>query len=164
MFGSLCGLITKYFSPYAIGSGIPEVKTILSGFIIHGYLGIGTLIGKTLSLPLAVGAGLSLGKEGPLVHVATCCGNAIARKFPKYKFNEAKRREMLSAAAAAGVSVAFGAPIGGVLFSLEEVSYYFPLKTLYRSFLCALTAAFVLRSINPFGTEHLVMFYRYIIN
>ena len=39
-----------------------------------------------------------------------------------------KRREILSAAAAAGVAVAFGAPIGGVLFSLEEVSYYFPPK------------------------------------
>ena len=86
LFGSCCGLITKYFAPYAIGSGIPEVKTILSGFIIHGYLGIGTLIGKAISLPLAVGAGLSLGKEGPLVHVASCCGNAIARKFPKESF------------------------------------------------------------------------------
>ena len=52
-----------------------------------------------------------------------------------------------------------GAPIGGVLFSLEEVSYYFPLKTMWRSFFCALVAAFVLRSINPFGNEHLVMFY-----
>jgi chloride channel 3/4/5 len=41
--------------------------------------------------------------------------------------------------------VAFGAPIGGVLFSLEEVSYYFPLKTLWRSFFCALVAAFVVR-------------------
>ena len=44
------------------------------------------------------------------------------RVFPKYYKNEGKKREVLSAAAAAGVSVAFGAPVGGVLFSLEEVS------------------------------------------
>lgn len=46
--------------------------------------------------------------------------------FPKYYKNEAKKREVLSAAAAAGVSVAFGAPVGGVLFSLEEVSTTLP--------------------------------------
>ena len=72
---------------------------------------------------LAVSAGLSLGKEGPLVHVACCIGNIIAYMFPKYGRNEAKKREILSASAAAGVSVAFGAPIGGVLFSLEEVRW-----------------------------------------
>ena len=65
----------------------------------------------------------------------------------------------MSAAAAAGVSVAFGAPIGGVLFSLEEVSYYFPMKTLWRSFFCAMIAAFTLKYMNPFGTGRLVMFY-----
>ncbi len=43
-----------------------------------------------------------------------------------------KRREILSAASAAGVAVAFGAPIGGVLFSLEEVSYFFPAKVMWR--------------------------------
>ena len=41
----------------------------------------------------------------------------------------------------------------------KQVSYYFPLKTLWRSFFCALAAAFVLRSFNPFGNDHLVMFY-----
>ncbi|RUS74798.1 hypothetical protein EGW08_017444 [Elysia chlorotica] len=159
VFGLLAAMLVRMFAPYACGSGIPEIKTILSGFIIRGYLGKWTLLIKSVGMMLAVSAGLSLGKEGPFVHVACCCGNIFSYLFPKYGRNEAKKREIMSAAAAAGVSVAFGAPIGGVLFSLEEVSYYFPLKTLWRSFFCALIAAFVLRSINPFGNDHLVMFY-----
>lgn len=123
VFGFLSALFVITLAPYATGSGIPEVKTILSGYVIHGYLGKITLIVKTMGMILAVGAGLSLGKEGPLVHVACCCGNIFSNLFPKYKGNEAKKREILSAAAAAGVSVAFGAPVGGVLFSLEEVNY-----------------------------------------
>lgn len=46
-----------------------------------------------------------------------------------------------------------------IIVCLFQVSYYFPLKTLWRSFFCALIAAFVLRSINPFGNEHSVLFY-----
>lgn len=159
LFGLLAVTLVRWFAPYACGSGIPEIKTILSGFIIRGYLARWTLIIKSLSMMLAVAAGLSLGKEGPLVHVASCCGNFFSYVFTKYHKNEAKKRELLSAAAAAGVSVAFGAPIGGVLFSLEEVSYYFPMKTLWRSFFCAMIAAFTLKYMNPFGTGHLVMFY-----
>uniref|UniRef100_A0A1B6C687 Chloride channel protein n=1 Tax=Clastoptera arizonana TaxID=38151 RepID=A0A1B6C687_9HEMI len=159
LFAALAASLVRMFAPYACGSGIPEIKTILSGFIIRGYLGKWTLVIKSVGIMLSVSAGLTLGKEGPMVHIACCIGNILSYLFPKYGRNEAKKREILSAAAAAGVSVAFGAPIGGVLFSLEEVSYYFPLKTLWRSFFCALVAAFVLRSINPFGNEHSVLFY-----
>ncbi|KAG9274493.1 H(+)/Cl(-) exchange transporter 5-like [Astyanax mexicanus] len=159
LFSFLAVILVRAFAPYACGSGIPEIKTILSGFIIRGYLGKWTLVIKTITLVLAVSSGLSLGKEGPLVHVACCCANILCHLFTKYRKNEAKRREVLSAASAVGVSVAFGAPIGGVLFSLEEVSYYFPLKTLWRSFFAALVAAFTLRSINPFGNSRLVLFY-----
>ncbi|XP_055708576.1 H(+)/Cl(-) exchange transporter 5 isoform X1 [Phlebotomus papatasi] len=158
-FAALAASLVRQFAPYACGSGIPEIKTILSGFIIRGYLGKWTLIIKSVGIMLSVSAGLCLGKEGPMVHIASCIGNILSYLFPKYGKNEAKKREILSAAAAAGVSVAFGAPIGGVLFSLEEVSYYFPLKTLWRSFFCALIAAFILRSINPFGNNHTVMFF-----
>ena len=45
---------------------------------------------------LAVSAGLSLGKEGPLVHVASCCGNFFSYVFAKYHKNEAKKREVFS--------------------------------------------------------------------
>lgn len=159
LFASLAAQLVKRFAPYARGSGIPEIKTILSGFVIKGYLGKWTFTVKSICMVLVTAAGLSLGKEGPFVHIACCIGNIISHFFPKYARNDAKKREILSASSAAGVSVAFGAPIGGVLFSLEEVSYYFPLKTLWRSFFCALVAAFVLRSINPFSNEHMVMFY-----
>jgi len=118
-----------------------------AGFVIHGYLGGRTLFIKSIGLALSVGSGMSLGKEGPLVHIASCVGNIVSRYFVQYENNEGtsvvlylsltcvyqtcstgKRREILSAASAAGVAVAFGAPIGGVLFSLEEVSYFFPPK------------------------------------
>ncbi|KAG8213974.1 chloride channel [Butyriboletus roseoflavus] len=143
---------------YAAGSGIPEIKTILSGFVIHGYLGARTLFTKSLGLALSVGSGLSLGKEGPFVHIASCVGNIVSRFHRKYENNEGKRREILSAACAAGVAVAFGAPIGGTLFSLEEVSYYFPPKVMWRSFFCAMIAAITLRFLDPFGTGKLVLF------
>ncbi|CCL98708.1 uncharacterized protein FIBRA_00712 [Fibroporia radiculosa] len=143
---------------YAAGSGIPEIKTILSGFVIHGYLGGRTLFTKSVGLALSVASGLSLGKEGPFVHIASCIGNIVSRFFGKYENNEAKRREILSAASAAGVAVAFGAPIGGVLFSLEEVSYFFPAKVMWRSFFCAMVAAMTLKLLDPFGSGKLVLF------
>ncbi|PWN47941.1 hypothetical protein IE53DRAFT_364295 [Violaceomyces palustris] len=143
---------------FATGSGISEVKCILSGFVIHGYLGFWTLFTKSVGLTLSVASGLSLGKEGPFVHIASCVGNIICRVFPKYENNEAKRREILSCACAAGVAVAFGAPVGGVLFSLEEVSYYFSAKVMFRSFFCAMVAAATLRAVDPFGTGKIVLF------
>lgn len=127
-----------YYS--AAGSGVAEVKVILSGFVLHGYLGVRTLVIKSLGLILSVASGLSLGKEGPYVHIATALGNIACRIFSKYSRNDGKRREILSASAACGVAVAFGAPIGGVLFSLEEVSYYFPSKTLFRTFFCCIVS------------------------
>jgi len=68
-FAWLCALFVKRLAPYAAGSGIPEVKTILSGFIIRGYFDLWTLMVKATGMVLAVAAGLSLGKE-----VGSCAG------------------------------------------------------------------------------------------
>ncbi|KAF9926212.1 hypothetical protein FBU30_004171 [Linnemannia zychae] len=148
----------KKIAYFGAGSGIPEVKTILGGFVIRGFLGFRTLMIKLIGLPLMVAAGLNMGKQGPLVHIACCVANIVCRIFDKYNRNDGKRREILSAAAASGVAVAFGAPIGGVLFSLEEVSYYFPSKTMWRSYFCALISAVVLKMINPYRVGKTVLF------
>lgn len=111
--------LVKSFAPYAAGSGISEIKCIIAGFVMKGFLGFWTLLIKSIALPLAIASGLSVGKEGPSVHYAVCTGNVISSYFDKYKRNASKTREILSACAATGVAVAFGSPIGGVLFSLE---------------------------------------------
>ncbi|KAK3938790.1 chloride channel [Diplogelasinospora grovesii] len=157
-FAFTSATLVKSYAPYAAGSGISEIKCIIAGFVMKGFLGLRTLIIKSIALPLAIGSGLSVGKEGPSVHYAVCTGNVISRLFDKYKRNASKTREILSACAAAGVAVAFGSPIGGVLFSLEEMSSYFPLKTMWRSYFCALVATAVLAAMNPFRTGQLVMF------
>jgi chloride channel 3/4/5 len=101
------------------GSGIPEIKTILSGFVIPHYLDVKILVLKAVGAVFAVATGMSLGKEGPFIHIAACVGQLVAERFPKYRENQKKMREILSAACAAGLSAAFGAPIGGVLFAYE---------------------------------------------
>jgi chloride channel 3/4/5 len=121
-FAAFASTLVKNYAMYAQHSGIPEIKTILGGFVIRRLLGGWTLTIKSVGLCLAVASGLWLGKEGPLVHVACCCANLFLKAFGTLNNNEARKREVLSAAAAAGISVAFGSPIGGVLFSLEVSS------------------------------------------
>ena len=91
-----------------------EVKTILGGFHMPSVLSTETLVVKIIGLSLVVPAGLSLGKEGPLVHIACCFAVMCSNLHHTFKESQTKTRELLSSAAAAGVSVAFGAPLGGV--------------------------------------------------
>lgn len=158
LFASGASVLVNRYSVYAKQSGIPEIKTVLGGFVIRRFLGAWTLVVKSLGLCLAVASGMWLGKEGPLVHVACCVANLFMKLFPPINQNEARKRETLSAAAASGISVAFGAPIGGVLFSLEQLSYYFPDKTMWASFVCAMVAAVTLQAFDPFRTGQLVLY------
>ncbi|KAH8591748.1 chloride channel-like protein 3 [Bisporella sp. PMI_857] len=157
-FALVASILVQEYALYAKHSGIPEIKTVLGGFVIRRFMGTWTLVIKSLGLCLAVASGMWLGKEGPLVHVACCCAALFMKLFNNINGNEARKREVLSAAAASGISVAFGSPIGGVLFSLEQLSYYFPDKTMWQSFVCAMTAAVTLQALDPFRSGKLVLY------
>ncbi|AOA64970.1 Anion/proton exchange transporter [Komagataella phaffii CBS 7435] len=142
----------------AYGSGVPEVKTILSGFIIRRFLGTYTLFLKSVALVLAIASGMAIGKEGPYVHLSTCIGNICARLFTKINTNSLLKRQILSASASAGVALAFGSPLGAVLFTIEEVSYYLPVDHLFRIFFCAIMSILFLKFLNPYQTGRAVLF------
>jgi hypothetical protein len=50
LFAFTCAFLVKSFAPYAAGSGISEIKCILAGFIINGYLSFATLSIKSIAL------------------------------------------------------------------------------------------------------------------
>ena len=73
----------------------------------------------------------------------------------------AQKRKLLAAAASAGVSVAFGSPLGGVLFGLEELDTFAfsgESDVMWRGFVTSVIAAVSLQYVDPFGTSKLVLF------
>lgn len=159
LFGLFASLLCLYFAPNAAGSGISEVKCIVSGFDRPDFLNINTLLVKAFALPFTIASGLAVGKEGPSVHYASCVSNVVAR-FVVPWLNESpfQLSDIITAGAGSGVAVAFGSPIGGVLFSIEEISSGLRLSTLWKTFYTSLIAITTLQIWNPFGTGQIVMF------
>eukprot|EP00741_Cyanophora_paradoxa_P021505 tig00021357_g20761.t1 len=145
-------------APMAAGSGLAELKVVLEGFSIKRFLAFKTLLVKAVGVTLSVSSGLIVGKEGPMVHLAACVGNVLCDFFHMYRSDERRKLEILSAASASGVACAFGAPIGGVLFTFEELATFFPPKIMWQTFFCAFFSAFIVRLCNPFHNGSAVMF------
>lgn len=111
-------------APQSIGSGIPEMKTILRGVALKEYLTFKTLVAKVIGLTATLGSGLPLGKEGPFVHIASIVAQLLSKlvtSFHGIYENESRNSEMLAAACAVGVGACFAAPVGGTVHKFEEV-------------------------------------------
>jgi H+/Cl- antiporter ClcA len=126
----LCTWLTRRFFMGAEGSGIPQVIATLH----HGTPGYGEkllswriLAGKILVSFLAILGGLTIGREGPTVHVGAALMYNLRRFLPRA--TPAMQRQLVLAGAAAGLSAAFNTPLAGIVFAIEELTRSFEQST-----------------------------------
>ncbi|EER05146.1 chloride channel, putative [Perkinsus marinus ATCC 50983] len=142
----LLARILMIAQPLAEGSGIPEMKCELGGAShLLGFFRPSVLLAKSIGLILVISAGLPVGAEGPMVHIAACIGSSLLRQpfFATVRQIPNTRRQVLSAAVATGVAAIFRAPIGGVLFALEVTSNHFFINTYWICLVASVVGSFV---------------------
>ncbi|KAK5921737.1 hypothetical protein CgunFtcFv8_019074 [Champsocephalus gunnari] len=153
MFASLfCHLV----SPQAIGSGIPELKTILRGVVLKEYLTLKAFVAKVVGLTAGLGSGMPVGKEGPFVHIASICAAVLSQFmsiFSGVYENPYGYTDILTVGCAVGVGCCFGTPLGGVLFSIEVTSTYFAVRNYWRGYFAATFSAFIFRVLSVWNKD-----------
>ncbi|NXN97051.1 CLCKB protein, partial [Rhinopomastus cyanomelas] len=149
---------SQSITPHSGGSGIPELKTILTGVMLEDYLAIHNFGAKVVGLTctLACSSTVFLGKLGPFVHLSAMAAAYLGKMRTSvtgdYE-NQFKQNEMLVAAQAVGVATVFGAPISGVLFSVEVMASHFAVRDYWRGFFAATSGAFMFRLLAVFNSE-----------
>uniref|UniRef100_A0AAR2JF02 Chloride channel protein n=1 Tax=Pygocentrus nattereri TaxID=42514 RepID=A0AAR2JF02_PYGNA len=153
MFASFfCHLI----APQAIGSGIPELKTILRGVVLKEYLTLKAFAAKVVGLTAGLGSGMPVGKEGPFVHIASICAASLSNFmsfFSGVYQSPYCYTDILTVGCAVGVGCCFGTPLGGVLFSIEVTSTYFAVRNYWRGYFAATFSAFIFRVLSVFNKD-----------
>lgn len=138
----ICIAIILYFlgekEKMAGGSGIPQVKGELIGYIKMNWIKV--LIVKFIGGTLAIGAGLSLGREGPSVQLGAVTAKGFSRFLKRLRIEE---KYLITSGAGAGLAAAFNAPLAGVIFTLEELTKNFSPSVLISVMSASLTADFI---------------------
>ncbi|MBI2785723.1 MAG: H(+)/Cl(-) exchange transporter ClcA [Legionella longbeachae] len=134
-------LAVKYYAPEASGSGVPEIE----GALLH----LKPIFWRRL-LPvkfffgiLALSAKMVLGREGPTIHIGGNLGEMLGSLF---NLTRQRRDSLIAAGAAAGLSVAFNAPLAGVLFVMEEMrnQFNYSFTNFTMVVICCITATVIL--------------------
>lgn len=124
--------------PESTGSGIPQVEAELLGKKDMNWLSV--LVSKILGCALSIGGGLALGREGPSIQIGAMVGKGFARTNKRVLTEE---RYLMSCGAGAGLSAAFGAPLAGTIFCLEELYRNFSSEVLLSTMAAAASSDFV---------------------
>jgi H+/Cl- antiporter ClcA len=142
-------LIIKYFCRQAAGSGLPEFKAILAGEMKPSerahLVSFRIFVAKIIGLTLSSGSGLSIGTEGPLVHISACIAHLLMSNISEFVDildSPSLSRQIFAASAAVGISSAFNAPVGGLLFSVEITSTFYLISNYWKSFVASMAGAF----------------------
>lgn len=135
-------------APMASGSGIPQVKGVILGLYRMRWLRI--LWVKIVAGAMAIGAGLSLGREGPSIQIGATCAQGFSRFLGRTRMEE---RYLITSGASAGLAAAFNAPLAGMMFALEELHRNFSGAVLLPTMASALTATIVTRLFFGGGTS-----------
>ncbi|XP_054264197.1 H(+)/Cl(-) exchange transporter 7-like [Macrosteles quadrilineatus] len=158
-------VLVAYVEPIAMGSGIPHVKCYLNGIKMPHIVRLRTLVVKVVGVVSAVVGGLACGKEGPMIHSGAVVAAGISQgksyflkflnmhSFAKFR-DDREKRDFVSGGAAAGVAAAFGAPVGGVLFALEEGASFWNQGLTWRIFFASSVSAFTLNACMSWYEDH----------
>lgn len=149
LFMGLC--LAAYFVGFLVsknrmiaGSGIPQLKGILSGYFSDRRNWLQTLGCKFLGGAIAIAGGLSLGREGPSIQLGACMAEGIGKEVAKSRL---ERKILMASGASAGLAAAFNAPMAGVVFAFEEIFKYFSPVIMLSTMSAAIAADFISKSV-----------------
>ena len=156
-------LVYKY-SPYARGSGIPQVMASIEltkpkyNYKVGQMLSIRSIVVKVASSIIMIFGGGAIGREGPTIQIAASIFKKINDYLPSW-YPKISKRNMIVTGAAAGLAAAFNTPLGGIVFAIEEITKthfsYFKSALLVGVIISGLTALNLLGPYLYLGYPHL---------
>ncbi|WP_211223231.1 chloride channel protein [Propionicicella superfundia] len=147
VFVAVCAVVGQFFAritPRAAGSGIQDVEAVWREE--HDLPGPGVIPARFAGGLVAIGSGLVLGREGPSVHLGASIGSEVGRWF---RLSDYERKLLYTTVGGAGLAVAFNAPVGGALFTVEEVTRSVRLRVVLLTLVTTSVAVGVSRYVEP---------------
>jgi CIC family chloride channel protein len=139
--GLLYGPLIQRFAREARGHGVPEVMLAVAEN--GGRIRPPVTVVKALASAVCIGAGGSVGREGPIVQI----GSAFASTLGQFvRMSETRLRIIVACGAAGGIAATFNAPITGLFFGFEIILREFSLDAMFATILAAVTGDLVSRA------------------
>ena len=139
--GLLYGPLIDRFAREARGHGVPEVMIAVAED--GGRIRPQVTVVKALASALCIGAGGSLGREGPIVQIGSAFASTLGQKV---RMSESRLRILVACGAAGGIAATFNAPLTGVFFGFELILREFSIDALLPIILSSVLADVVGRA------------------